>query len=175
MALPYRVTERNYTIQYLGQVIKTCWSFFCPSRGNIDYHYERNTNDPRISHQLTLEVDTKYGNIKKSVSIGYGRKQSPLLGEDKKKQEQILITNTENDITNAIDKPVSDPKYHSDNYRTPLPSEVRTYELTGLLPENGTQRFSFLTNFPKTILLQSLICQKLTMSRLLTILPKANG
>ncbi len=40
---------------------------------------------------MTLEVDG-YGNVLKSVAIGYGRRPglSPLQGDDKNKQEQIL-------------------------------------------------------------------------------------
>jgi len=106
---------------------------------------------------MTLEVDD-YGNVLKTISIAYGRRetikvveedgsvskiQNPKLNQldlkDQEKQTQPLITYTENDVTNAIDKPVTDP----DNYRTPLPWEVRTYELRGLTPENGAQRYSF--------------------------------
>ena len=46
---------------------------------------------------------------------------------DRDKQTQTLITYTENRYTNGIDDPLLDP----DNYRTPLPCETRTYELTG--------------------------------------------
>ena len=52
---------------------------------------------------MTLEVD-KYGNVLKSVAIGYGRKQSPLAEQsDRDKQTRTLITYTENRVTNAID------------------------------------------------------------------------
>lgn len=117
---------------------------FTHTRETINYHYERNPADPRVSHALTLDVD-KYGNVLKQMAIGYGRRPglSPLQGEDKKKQEQLLITYTENVVTNAIDAAVIDPSYDPDNYRTPLPSEARTYELTGLTPEGGAKRFSF--------------------------------
>ena len=74
-----------------------------------------------------------FGNPLKALAIGYGRRQpDPALPTqaDRDKQTQTLITYTENTYTNAIDDPLLDP----DNYRTPLPSEARTYELTGFTP-----------------------------------------
>ena len=40
--------------------------FFSHPSETIDFHYERNPADPRISHALTLAVDD-YGNILTSV------------------------------------------------------------------------------------------------------------
>ena len=90
---------------------------------------------------MTLEVDA-FGNPLKSLAIGYGRRQpDPALPTqaDRDKQTQTFITYTENRYTNGID----DPMLHPDNYRTPLPSETRTYELTGFKPRTQAQRFSF--------------------------------
>ena len=50
-----------------------------------------------------------------------------LSPDDQKKQTQLLMTNTETDYTNQVSG-------ENDDWRTPLPSEVRTYELTGFLP-----------------------------------------
>ena len=58
-----------------------------------------------------------------------------LSAEDRDKQSQIWITYTENAFTNSIDG--------DDVYRTPLPCEARTYELTAFKPENNAARFSF--------------------------------
>jgi RHS repeat-associated protein len=142
---PYTVLEQNFTIRTLQpRAGNRHGVFFTHAREAITYHYERNPADRRSSHAMTLDVD-KYGNVLKSVAIGYDRKrgQSPLDGDDKNKQEQVLITYTENDVNKGIDKPVNDPGYDPDNHRTPLPCEARTYELTGLTPENGTQHFTF--------------------------------
>ena len=72
--------------------------------------------DPRISHALTLAVDD-YGNVLKSAAIGYQRR-TPAFDEQKK----TLATLTESQYTNAV--------LEDDAYRTPLPAEVKTYELT---------------------------------------------
>jgi RHS repeat-associated protein len=134
---PYTVTEKNFTIEQLqprGQNQHAV--FFTHSRETLSYYYERNPDDPRIGHAITLEVD-KYGNVLKSVAIGYGRKQSPLPEQaDREKQTQTLITYTENEVTIPIDA-AGQP----DEYRTPLPAEARTYELTGYTLANAAQRF----------------------------------
>ena len=77
----------------------------------------------------------------KSIAIGYGRRQpDPALPTqaDRDKQTRTLITYTENSYTNAIDDSLLDP----DNYRTPLPSESRTYELTGFKPASNAKQFT---------------------------------
>jgi RHS repeat-associated protein len=144
---PYTVTEQNFTIsvlQHRGDNRHA--AFFTHPREAISYHYERNQSDPRISHALTLEVDP-YGNALKSLDIGYRRKESPLPEQrDREKQTRTLIAFTDNRFTNAIDDKIKKPdgtvKY-PDDYRTPLPAETRTYELTGFSPENSAERFSF--------------------------------
>lgn len=133
---PYSVAEQNFTIERLQPKQDKCFAvFFTHAREAISYHYERNPSDPRVQHALTLEVD-EFGNVLKALAIGYGRRQPDTSLEDLdwQKQTQILITYTENDVTNAID---------GDDYRTPLPAEAWTYELTGFKPANGEIRFSF--------------------------------
>ncbi|MGH8572525.1 MAG: SpvB/TcaC N-terminal domain-containing protein, partial [Gammaproteobacteria bacterium] len=53
-------------------------------------------------------------------------------------QSQIFITYTENGVTN----PINDIAAQPDDYRTPLPSESRTYELTGPTLPAGQSRFT---------------------------------
>jgi RHS repeat-associated protein len=134
---PYTVTEQNFTIETLQpQGDNRHAVFFTHAREAITYHYERNPLDPRIQHAITLVVD-EFGNVLKSVAIGYGRRQADgrLSAEDQKKQSQTLITYTENRVTNAIDT--------ANDYRTPLPAETRTYELTGFKPEDSAALFRF--------------------------------
>ncbi len=71
-------------------------------------------------------------------AIGYGRRTSsgdPLLPvEDTKRQITPLITYTENDPT--------DPVLLDDAYRTPMPAETRTFELTGFAPGSDADKSS---------------------------------
>ena len=135
---PYTVAESNFTITLLQPRHHTLHAvFFTHPREALTFHYERKLYDvdgarhadPRVTHNLTLEVD-EYGNVLKSAAAGYGRRfadPSPLLTDaDRAKQRQILLTFTENRFTNAVEE--------RDAYRTPLPAESRTYELIHVQP-----------------------------------------
>ncbi|ALN80702.1 SpvB/TcaC N-terminal domain-containing protein [Lysobacter antibioticus] len=140
--IPYSVTEQSFSIERLQERGSNRHAvFFTHARETLSYHYERNADDPRIQHALTLEVD-RYGNVLKSVDIGYGRTpgQSPLDGDDKAKQEQTHVTYTENRVTKATD----DAATHQDDYRAPLPCETITYEVTGLKPRDDAPYFRFV-------------------------------
>jgi hypothetical protein len=132
---PYTVTEQNLSVRLLqrhGPNPHAVW--FSHPRESIGYHYERAPKDPRAAHSLTLEVDD-FGNVLRSAAVAYGRRHvDPALeARDQEKQGQRHITYAENDVTNPIDDP--------DDYRTPLPSESRSFELTGLTVPMGRQRF----------------------------------
>ena len=141
---PYSVVEQDFTIRPLQTRAGNRHAvFFTHPREVITYQYERNPADPRIQHALTLEVDD-YGNVLKEATIGYGRRETirvvdedgtvrqvpnpglaelAKLGEDDQvKQTTALLTYTENRVTNTIDTP--------NTWRTPLPFEALTYELT---------------------------------------------
>src|SRR5262249_25455641 len=132
--------------------------FFTHPREAITYHYERNPADPRIQHELILEVD-EFGDVLKSAAIGYGRRKTirvvdeqgrasdvanpdlnKLEPRDQEKQTQTLITYAENSVTNSIDT--------VDDHRVPLPAETRTYELTGYGPTGRFQASDFVQAGP---------------------------
>ena len=134
---PYSITEQNFCVrrdQPRGGNRHAV--FYAHPREAMTCHYERNPADPRIQHALTLEVDP-FGNVLRQAAIGYGRctaDASLPTDEDRAKQTRMLITYGENRVTNGIDD--------GGNYRTPLPSETRIYELTGFKPEHNAARFS---------------------------------
>ncbi len=138
---PYTVAEQNFTIERLQA--KGCnrhGVFLTHAREAITYHYERNASDPRIQHAMTLEVDG-YGNVLKSVAIGYGRRKPDAdlpTKQDRDKQTTSLITYTENRFAGEINTYVIDT---DNDYRTPLPGEAQTYELTGYSPTGLANRF----------------------------------
>ena len=134
---PYSVSERNYTVA----LAQPCGPnrhavLFLHARETIDYHYERGPAEPRVSHALTLEVDG-YGNILKTVSIGYGRRvpDAQLDPQDQAKQGETLVTCNESRVTDAVDASFGD------GYRTPLPCETRAYHLTGYMPTGSGGRY----------------------------------
>ena len=151
---PYTVTEQNFTIKLVqARAGNRHTVFFTHARESINYHYERkNPPDPRIAHALTLEVD-EFGNVLKSAAVGYGRRETLLIVDgqgqakeipnpdlaklasvDRETQRKTLVTYTENRFTNPIDE--------DNDYRTPLPSESHTYELTGYPPSGAAGRFA---------------------------------
>ena len=141
---PYSASERNYTIEYVEpRGSNRLAIFFVHPRETIDFQYERKLSDivvdatsgqskkradPRITHNLTLEID-EYGNPLRSMSIGYGRRHADqsLSQLDQERQAMTLITYTENNYTNAV-------LQHNDAYRTPVPSETRTFEVVKIEP-----------------------------------------
>jgi RHS repeat-associated protein len=148
---PYTVSERNYTIKRLQPRDSNQHAvFFSHARETIDFQYERRLYDiegemradPRVTHAVTLAVDD-FGNVLQSVAIGYGRRfddPDPLLTDaDRAKQSQTLLTLTENGYTN--------PVAENDAYRTPLPSESRSYELIKLHPDAAMQGITNLFRF----------------------------
>lgn len=133
--LPYTVTEQAYTIELVQSKNDNRYAvFYVYGCESLAYQYERNPEDPRISHQLTLQVDD-VGNVLKSVNIAYGRRASDLPRQtDRDKQTTALIIYTENDVTNRIDAP--------DAHRQPVTWQTRTFELTGFAPEFGLTLFT---------------------------------
>ncbi|MGB9123536.1 MAG: toxin TcdB middle/N-terminal domain-containing protein, partial [Candidatus Angelobacter sp.] len=135
---PYTVSESNFTSQPLQPRGRNRHAvFFTHARENISFNYERKLYDidgcrradPRVTHGVILEVDN-YGNILKSVNVGYGRRfphRSHVLTDvDRAKQAQILLTLTQNRYTNAVRQ--------ADAYRNPLLADTCLYELIHLTP-----------------------------------------
>ena len=137
---PYTVTEQRFSVERLQPRAGNRHAvFFTHSREVVNRHHERDPADPRISHSITLQVD-EFGNVLKSLAIGYGRVASPLADPgDQKRQTTAAITMTESVMTNAI----ADATGYLDDHRAPLPADTCTYELTGFDPENGADHFSF--------------------------------
>ncbi|MBC7817374.1 MAG: toxin, partial [Planctomycetaceae bacterium] len=140
--LPYSVSERNYTLEVMQPRGKNPHAvFFSHPCETIDYHYERNLDDPRIGHSFVLKVD-QFGNVERSAAIGYGRAPANVTLtdlDDRTKQITTLATVEEHDFTKAIDL--------ADAWRTPLPCEAHSFELTGpaVRAATGANRFTFKT------------------------------
>ena len=150
---PYSTSEQNYTIELLQPRAGNKYAiFFTHPRESIDFQYERRlvdvagtkVADPRVKHVLTLEVDG-FGNVLKSVMIGYGRRPglSTLSGNDKIRQEQTQTVFTTAEFTNVIDA--------EDAYRRPLASRSRTYELIHVTPDQTQPAVTNLFRFDEII------------------------
>ena len=132
--IPYSVSERNYTIKLLQpRGSKQHAVFFTHANETINYHYERNIQDPRIQHEMVLEVDN-FGNVERLVAISYPRCEVP---DRQPEQEETHITLTVNRFINSPELPIKFPELYSAEdpnwYRVGVPSETQTYEIVNPL------------------------------------------
>lgn len=146
---PYTVTEQNLTVTRLQPRGPNQHAvFFTHPRESLHYNYERKPNDPRVTHDLTLEVD-EFGNVRRSVAAAYRRRAGlpepepnlsaafrAMLAHD---QTRLHITATEKIFTDPVNRPADAAPF--DAYRASLPCETITAELTGITPVGS--RFSF--------------------------------
>ena len=110
---PYTVTEQNFTIRTLQPRGRNRHGvFFTHARESISVPLRAQAADPRVGHALTLEVDD-FGNVLKAAAVGYGRRQPDqrLSPAHRAEQAQMLVTCTENRVTNSVDA--------ADAHRTP--------------------------------------------------------
>jgi RHS repeat-associated protein len=115
---PYQVMAAGYTVKLLQPRAGNAYAvFFTHEREQLTLDYERNPEDPRVAHSLTLKVDD-YGQVETSLKVSYPRR-IPIYPE----QATFSLSLTENTYINAI---VGTP------YRLGVPDTTRLYELTGL-------------------------------------------
>jgi RHS repeat-associated protein len=137
---PYTVTENRYRVAQVqpGDANQRA-VYFMRQLESLTSKYERRPADPRIEHVLALDAD-RFGNILRSLAIAYGRRRPDpdLSAQAQETQSRTLVTYVESRYTNDVD----DPQRGVNGYRMPLPSETRTYELTGFLPAPSARQFS---------------------------------
>ena len=127
---PFTVATHNCVIELLQPKGQNNHAIFIVKESEaVVYSYERNTADPRVSHNLNISFD-EYANVIESAFIMYPRviADTSLPQATKDAQNQTLISYVVNNFTNDIDT--------DNNYRVRLPSEVRTYELKGVAKTN---------------------------------------
>lgn len=138
---PYLVSESVYeVVQIQGMGDNHHAVFQVRPHNSVSYHYERNPQDPRIVQSLTLATDV-YGNITRSAAIAYPRRpadtQTVSLSEDEaqavklqqlltQRQQQRLITVTQNDYVEPVGEDSLGPYRHS------IVCETQVYELTAV-------------------------------------------
>ncbi|MGB2220722.1 SpvB/TcaC N-terminal domain-containing protein [Neptunomonas sp.] len=135
--------------------------FFVTESEAITYNYELDLTegnvspDPRIAHSFNTNID-EYGNVLQAVAVVYprlhnyedGGLDSRTVSLINEVQSQPHIAYSENHFTDAVLPPdtlappnrVTNGEF--DHYHLPLPSEVKSYELTGLSVQLGNQYFT---------------------------------
>jgi len=124
--IPFASTEASFEVQMLQTSAGALHGvFFAFPRETISVHTERNPTDPRVTHEMTLDID-QFGNVTRKAAVAYGR--APGTGVE---PEQIKAWATESEMSYI--NHVGD-----DFYRLGLPVESTSFELTGLsLPVGG--------------------------------------
>jgi hypothetical protein len=133
---PYQITDCGNSVRMLqprtGKTRHGVFQIF--EREKLISHLERDPDDPRIEHSLTLDVDV-FGNVHESAALCYGRRlginaDSKLEERDIKLQKDLRISYSQNDYTNLV--------LGTDDYRVPHPSRARTWEVTNFYPADTT-------------------------------------
>jgi RHS repeat-associated protein len=160
-ANPYSVEEHNYTLEQVQPAGPNKYGIYRrTSRESVNLHYERQDNDPRITHEFVLDVDD-YGEVRHSVSVGYGRRPGyaepePALsasfrGMLEHDQTRLHVGASENSYTHPVPLQGLAAAFHIDAHRGPMPSESITAELTGFGPAGALFRFDQISNKYQTL------------------------
>ncbi|MBO9703281.1 MAG: insecticidal toxin complex protein [Sporocytophaga sp.] len=121
--IPFSVATHNCFIEMLQPKGQNKHAVFIVKESEaITYSYERNPEDPRISHTLNILFDI-YGNVLESASIVYPRKiaDNTLPKETRDEQGKTHIVYLKKEFTNDI--------ITQETYRLRMPAENQTYEL----------------------------------------------
>lgn len=155
-ALPYSVSSSNCHIRVLQPRLENDSNVFLLNASeNLEIQYERNPEDPRIAHNLTLKTN-EYNQVLEEASVVYGRdsgaadaafqeltnsvtdfsdfdEQTKLqnafannISAAKTAQTSTHVTISQNSYTNEIAT--------SSDYRIPMGSENKSFHITGLSP-----------------------------------------
>lgn len=124
-AHPYSASERSYQIRLLQHAEGAQHAvFFVHPQETVDLHYERRPNDPRVQHQLALDMDD-FGNVTRAVAISYPRR---VPDESEQARPWMAVT----------DAAVANRPGELDWYRIGVPISAQVSELTGLAaPSSG--------------------------------------
>ncbi|MEM7373663.1 MAG: SpvB/TcaC N-terminal domain-containing protein [Bacteroidota bacterium] len=123
---PYTVGSSNCIIELLQPKGRNQHAIFTVRESEaISYAYERNPEDPRITHDLMIKMD-EYGLELESATVVYPRliADPSLPLEVQQAQQKLVIMYEENQFTNDV--------IELDTYRLRLLSEEKTYELRGV-------------------------------------------
>jgi RHS repeat-associated protein len=129
-SLPFATTEASFEVQMLQT--SAGWRhgvFYAFPRETISVHTERNPTDPRVTHELVLDID-EFGNVLRKAAVAYGR---GTVAGAQPEQQKVWATYAQ---MSYINHPVN--LGTESFYRLGLPSETISYELTGLdVPVGG--------------------------------------
>jgi RHS repeat-associated protein len=126
---PYLVTEAAYEVRRVQPRDEQPHGVFhCVPRESVTVHYERDPEDPRVTHEVALAVDD-FGHVTRSASIAYPRRHVPAAPPSLAEQGRTAVVITETTLANESEQ--------ASWYRLGVPLASRTYHVTGLEPAAG--------------------------------------
>lgn len=131
---PYAVTQNSYMVKQLHPKGSNLHAVYLTTpKESISYHYERNPEDPRVGHDITLGVD-EFGNITDKISIGYPRRNVLQDPSDLPEQRKLKMLYTKADFINKPNE--------TDFYYVGVPCETQVFEVTRGTWKWGNPKFS---------------------------------
>lgn len=129
--LPFSVVESSFALSKVQPKSNDLPAVFMVTpRETLSYEYDRNLDDPRIGHNLTLESN-QHGQTLREITIAYGRRNpdaSLPTQWDQDMQANKYILYSLNDVTGIID----DSSGYPNTFRLPGVFQQRQYEVTGI-------------------------------------------
>ncbi|WP_315832766.1 SpvB/TcaC N-terminal domain-containing protein [Bradyrhizobium prioriisuperbiae] len=108
-AVPYKVTQNRLFIRLLQPTADNIFaSFLVADCETIVYDYEREANDPQVSHSFALEIDA-FGNVVRDCGVNYPRHPKVGAGDDNPatgrvpEQDVLHASATLTDVINVTD------------------------------------------------------------------------
>ncbi len=135
-AIPYDVVEHNYEVRRRqARAGNRNGVFSASARETVTFHYERASDDPRVSHEVVLDVDA-FDHPLRTISVVYPRRSGypepePGLSAGFR---QMLAYDQGRLHMRGVEHSYTNPVFLDDANRIPLPSEAIEAELTGLVP-----------------------------------------
>jgi RHS repeat-associated protein len=128
---PYSAATHNCTIELIQPRGRNKHAVYVVKESqSVSYGYERETDDPRVTHTLNIKFD-EYANVLESATVVYPRVTPDLSlpAETGAAQGRTIISYVRTTLTGDIDT--------ADDYRLRMAAEVETYELKGVT-KSGT-------------------------------------
>ncbi|WP_109832100.1 SpvB/TcaC N-terminal domain-containing protein [Reichenbachiella versicolor] len=134
---PYSVSQSQFTVKQLQRLFTNKYAvFLMHERQSIDWDYERNANDPRVTQQFVLKIDA-YGHVLQSASIDFGRRSDQLPddldAQTKAQQQKVWVAVDENTFFN-IDQ--------TNTKQLGIPIESKTFEIQNIPISTTSMDFS---------------------------------
>lgn len=125
--VPYTVTATNSTVREVQPRRNERHAVFLSvPNESITFHYERNCCDPRVKHAFTLEVD-RYGTPLKSAEVVYPRRENGRIDLPTEQLELHMV---------LTEKSVIHRDEESHFYALGIPSETKSLEVSGIVPDH---------------------------------------